>query len=173
VVQSGCRIRGKPAITRRLPPAPSAAPTSEAPAPIASTTTAAAPPPAGGGATSVIADTTVADNTALLTATGFGSFAEHWLPVLGRCNTYAPSTPYEISSGVQVNVWCPWRGPAPDLVINLRRFATAAQAKTYMICQQPAGTPPPDVNESIVDLPGTNLVHLRLIEGCDCPDRTS
>lgn len=120
--------------------------------------TSPAPPVPGGGSTAVAAapDTTLADNTALLAANGLGSLAQHWLPVLGHCNSYAPSTPYEISSGLQVTIWCPWRGPAPSLVVDFRRFGTAAQAKDYMICQQPAGTPPPDVNESIVDLPGTS-----------------
>jgi hypothetical protein len=131
-----------------------AAPTSEAAA-TSAPTGAAAPAPGGGSTAAAAPDTTLADNTALLAANGLGTFAARWLPVLGRCNSYAPSTPYEISSGLQVTIWCPWRGPAPDLVVDFRRFGTPAQAKAYMICQQPAGTPPPDVNESIVDLPGS------------------
>jgi hypothetical protein len=129
-------------------PSASASPTESASPPSGSSTGAANPPPA---------DTTRQANIDLLSSFGFGAFALNWLDVLGRClDNNQNIQQWQRDQGLQAMVVCQLLAStaAGGQTISFYKFAQASQARPYMICQKPNGSPP-EVDPTEVDLPGS------------------
>jgi hypothetical protein len=130
-------------------PTASASPTaSAAPPPSDSSTGVANPPPA---------DTTRQANIGLLSSFSFGDFALNWLDILGRClDNNDNIQQWQRDQGLRAMVVCQLLAStaAGGQYISFYRFEQASQARPYMVCQKPSGSPPA-VDPTEVDLPGS------------------